>query len=240
MAFAHIVVIDGRFCGTDYAVPDLSFVQEDEDMIFSSVGRRTLLLFAATALFGQTKPPLVIILLGPPGSGKSTQSEKITAEFGIPGVSTGALLRAEVAAGTPLGQKIDGDMKKGALIGDDIVNDLVVARFAKPDAARGLILDGYPRTVEQARFLDQLLAKRKSGAPLVLNFTVTKEQVTQRMANRGRADDQPQVVAERLAVYERETKPLLDFYAAHGVKNIESTGTPDQIFQRVRAILQNQ
>jgi adenylate kinase len=195
-------------------------------------------VFAATALFGQTKPPLVIILLGPPGSGKSTQSEKITAEFGIPGVSTGALLRAEVAAGTRLGRSIDADMKKGALISDDVVNKLVTARFAKTDAARGLILDGYPRTVAQAKFLAKLLAKKKIPPPLVLNFIVTKEEVIKRMSTRGRADDQPAVIAERLEVYERETKPLLDFYAAGGVKNIDSTGTPEQIYQRVRVILQ--
>lgn len=199
--------------------------------------RTALLLFAAFVLPGQPKPPLVIILLGPPGGGKSTQSEKITAEFGIPGVSTGDLLRAEVAAGTPLGKRIDGDMKKGVLVGDDIVNDLVVARFAKPDAARGLILDGYPRTVEQARFLDQLLAERKSGDPLVLNFAMTKEEVIKRMGSRGRADDKPEVIAERLAVYDKETKPLLDYYAARGVKNIEASGTPEAVFEKVRAII---
>jgi adenylate kinase len=200
--------------------------------------RSALFLFAVTALPAQTKPPLVIILLGPPGSGKSTQSEKITAEFGIPGVSTGALLRAEVAAGTTLGKSIDADMKKGALISDEVVNQLVAARFAKPDAARGLILDGYPRTTSQAKYLDELLAKRKIPPPLVLNFTVSKEEVIKRMSSRGRADDQPQVIAERLAVYDRETKPLLEYYASGGVKNIESTGTPDQIYQRVRAVLQ--
>jgi len=199
--------------------------------------RAALLLLAASVLPAQTKPPLVIILLGPPGCGKSTQSEKITAEFGIPGVSTGALLRAEVAAGTPLGQRIEGDMKKGALISDEIVNDLVVARFAKPDAAPGLILDGYPRTVEQARFLDQLLANRKSGDPLVLNFTLTKEEAIKRLGGRGRADDKPEVIVERMAVYDKETKPLLDYYAARGVRNIDSIGTPEAVFEKVRAII---
>ena len=199
--------------------------------------RAVLFLFAPFALLGQTKPSLVIILLGPPGSGKSTQSEKITAAFGIPGVSTGALLREEVAAGTPVGQRIEGDMKKGALIGDEIVNGLVAARFAKPDADRGLVLDGYPRTVEQARFLDELLAKRKSGGPLVLNFTVRKDELLKRMGSRGRADDTPEVIAERLAVYNNETKPLLDYYAARGVKDIDASGTPEVVFGKVRAII---
>jgi adenylate kinase len=200
--------------------------------------RRTLiLLFAAFSLLGQMNHPLVIILLGSPGSGKSVQSEKITAEFGIPAVSTGALLRAEVAAGTPLGKRIDGDMQKGALISDDTVNKLVAERFDKPDAARGLILDGYPRNVKQARFLDGLLAKRQSGKPLVLNLKVTKEEVLKRMQSRERADDRPEVIVERLAVYEKETKPLLDYYAAGGVENIDASGTADSVFEKVRAIL---
>jgi len=202
--------------------------------------RRTLiLLFAPLFLQGQMNQPVVIILLGPPGSGKSTQSEKITAEFGIPAVSTGALLRAEVAAGTPLGKRIEGDMQKGALISDDMVNDLVAERFNKPDAARGLILDGYPRTVEQARFLDELLAKRQSGNPLVLNLEVTKEEVLKRMASRERADDRPEVIVERLAVYVKETRPLLDYYAARGVENIEASGTVEAVFEKVRAILKD-
>jgi adenylate kinase len=196
-----------------------------------------LFLFSCFAVLGQTRAPLVIILLGPPGSGKSTQSEKITATFGISGVSTGALLRDEVAAGTPLGKRIGRDMRTGALIGDEIVNDLVAARFAKPDAARGLVLDGFPRTVEQARFLDELLAKRKSGDPLVLNLTVTKEEVLKRMGSRRRADDTPEAIAERLAVYSKEIKPLLDYYTARGVKNVDASEAPEAVFAKIRAVI---
>jgi adenylate kinase len=194
-------------------------------------------LLLAPALWAQAKPPLILILLGAPGSGKSTQSEKITAEFGVPGVSTGALLRAEVQAKTPLGQSLEATMKKGGLVSDDVVNELVAARIAKAGTTGGLILDGYPRNVAQAQFLDQLMAKQKLPAPVVLNFAVTAEEVTKRLAGRGRADDQPKAIAERMAVYDRETKPLLDFYSSRGLKTVETSGTPDEVYARVRAAL---
>jgi adenylate kinase len=207
-----------------------------------TIGRRGLLLLPILAigpLLAQSKPPLVIILLGPPGGGKSTQAEKITAEFGIPAVSTGELLRAEVKAATPLGQRIGAAMKRGELVGDDVVNELVTARFEKPDAAGGLILDGYPRNVSQAKYLSELLAKRKLGTPRVLNFIVTKEELIKRLGSRGRADDKPEVIAERLAVYEKETKPLVDYYSSDGVQKIETVGTPDEVYQRVREAIRS-
>jgi adenylate kinase len=178
----------------------------------------------------------VVILLGPPGGGKGTQAERIIKEFGIGSVSTGDLLRAEVAKGTPLGNQVKAVMAKGDLVSDDIVNGLVAARFKQPDAAKGLILDGYPRTVPQAEFLDRFLTNRKTR-PMVINLAVPADEIVARLAKRGRADDKPETVRERLRVYDTETKPLLDFYASRGLENVDGTGTPDEIFARVRAAI---
>jgi len=203
-------------------------------------GRRTLFLALAMPLLAQTRQPMVIILLGPPGAGKSTQATKITAEFGQPAVSTGDLLRAEVKAETPLGKSIAATMKAGDLVSNDIVNQLVSARFSQPDAAKGLILDGYPRNVAQAEFLDKMLVEKNFGKPLVLNFAVPKEEIVKRLSGRGRADDKPEVILERLAVYDHETKPLLDYYATGNLETITEHGAPDAVYAKVReAILKH-
>lgn len=183
--------------------------------------------------FGQPRSPLVVIVLGPPGGGKGTQAERITKEFGIASVSTGDLLRAEVAKGTQLGRQVKEVMAKGDLVSDDIVNGLVAARFDQPDAANGLILDGYPRTVPQAEFLDRFLAGRKAR-PVVVNLAVPADEIVARLAKRGRADDKPDTVRERLRVYDTQTKPLLDYYGSRGLVQVDGTGSPDEVWARVR------
>jgi adenylate kinase len=203
--------------------------------------RRILLFALSIPLLAQTRTPMVIILLGPPGAGKSTQAAKITAEFGPPSVSTGDLLRAEVKAETPLGKSIASTMKAGDLVSNDIVNQLITSRFEQPDAiAKGLILDGYPRNVAQAEFLDKMLSEKQRGKPLVLNFVVPKEEIVKRLSGRGRADDKPEVILERLNVYDHETKPLLDYYASGNLETITEHGAPDAVYAQVReAILKH-
>jgi adenylate kinase len=202
--------------------------------------RRVLLFALAVPLLAQTRTPMVIILLGPPGAGKSTQATKITGEFGPPAVSTGDLLRAEVKAETPLGKSIAATIKAGDLVSNDIVNQLVTARFEQPDAAKGLILDGYPRNTAQAEFLDKMLAEKHLGKPLVLNFVLPKEEIVKRLSGRGRADDKPEVILERLSVYDHETKPLLDYYASGNLETITEHGAPDAVYAKVReAILKH-
>jgi adenylate kinase len=125
-----------------------------------------------------------MILLGPPGSGKGTQARRLAAEMGIPAVSTGELLRAEVASGTPLGSWVKATVETGGLVADDVVNQLIDARLRRPDAAGGIILDGYPRTVEQAEFLGDLLSKLGLPAPVVVSFEIGPEVLITRLGAR--------------------------------------------------------
>lgn len=192
-------------------------------------------LLAAMSLLGQTKSSMTVVLLGPPGSGKSTQAEKIAAEFSLTPLSSGDMLRKEAKTGSPLGKRIETAMNAGELVSDDIVNQLIADRFA--NASSGFILDGYPRTIAQAKFLDRLLADRKMPGPVILNITLPEAEIIARLASRGRPDDKPETVRERIQVYERETKPLLDYYASGNLHNIDGVGTPEQVYERVRSAL---
>jgi adenylate kinase len=129
-------------------------------------------------------PVNVIILLGPPGSGKGTQSDVLQRELNIPAISTGEVLRAEIAAGTPLGQKVKDTIGAGRLADDDLVNEVVAAQISQPAFARGFVLDGYPRTVNQARFLDGLLRRLGFPEPLVIHLEADTETIFERLAAR--------------------------------------------------------
>jgi adenylate kinase len=188
--------------------------------------------------FADSKPPLVLLLIGPPGSGKGTQAAQITKEFGIPHISTGELLRAEVAQGTELGRKVRSVMEAGQLVDDDTVNQLVARRIGKPDARAGFILDGYPRTLDQARFLDDLLHRRQLPAPLVLHIDVPPGVTMQRLLDRGRADDQRAVIEDRLRVYVRDTAPILGHYSPRaGYHRINGDQKPEQVYSDIQALL---
>jgi len=193
---------------------------------------RRLLLSLAWAPVACAQPTrLVIILLGPPGGGKGTQAERITAEFRVPALSTGEVLRAEVKAGTALGKQLQQTMAEGKLVDDSIVNRLVGQRT---ENLNGYILDGYPRTTAQAEFLDHLLKERGYPPPLVLNFDVPTEEIVKRLAARGRADDKPEVIRERMKVYARDTEPLIRYYSKGNYRRIDGVGSIEEIYQRVR------
>jgi adenylate kinase len=186
-----------------------------------------------------------IILLGAPGAGKGTQAKGMAEHYGIPHISTGDILRANVARRTDLGLKARAVMERGELVSDELVNAMVAARLSEPDAKRGFILDGYPRTVAQAEFLDREL---KSGRPaVVISVDVSYNQLLQRLTGRRscpvdgriyniyfqppkehgvcdicgtqliqRVDDTEEVISERLKSYERQTLPLADYYSRQG------------------------
>jgi adenylate kinase len=168
-----------------------------------------------------------IILLGPPGAGKGTQAQRLVAKYGIVHLSTGDMLRAAAAAGTPLGLRAKSLMDRGQLVPDEVVVDIVADRISQPDAKAGVILDGFPRTVPQAEALDRLLAERGLGLDAVIELKVDEGILLKRietriahMTARGealRADDNPEVLKGRLEAYRAQTAPLVDYYARKGL-----------------------
>ncbi len=155
-----------------------------------------------------------VVLIGPPGCGKGTQAVRVAAAWNVPHISTGEILRAAVASGSMLGEAVKDAMSRGELVSDEIMTDLVAERLADLDATTGFVLDGFPRTVEQAYALDVLMEER--GPLAVVELTVPDDELVRRLAARkaleGRIDDDEAVVRERLAVYYKATQPVLDFY----------------------------
>lgn len=175
-----------------------------------------------------------VILLGPPGAGKGTQAIKLAESLGVPQISTGDLFRSNIAEGTELGKKAKQYLDAGDLVPAELTNALVADRIDHADAADGFILDGYPRSVEQAQALHDMLEARNVHLDAVLELRVSEKELLERLSERGRADDTAQVIHNRLIVYREETSPLLDYYQdGHELKVIDSLGTVDEVFARL-------
>lgn len=163
-----------------------------------------------------------IILLGPPGAGKGTQAQILEKEYGLKQISTGDMLRAEMAAGTPLGLNVKSIVESGQFVPDPVMIDLIKSRTLQPDCAHGFILDGFPRTESQAEALDTMLASRGMKIDAVLLLEVDVEQIVARLAERRapdgsrRADDEPDTVRRRIQVYRDQTAPILPYYENAG------------------------
>lgn len=153
-----------------------------------------------------------LIFLGPPGAGKGTQAQALVKSRTIPHISTGDILRVAVAQKTALGLQAVAYMDAGDLVPDSLILEIVRDRLAQPDTASGWLLDGFPRTVTQATFLDQLLQDINQSCDSVINLDVPDELLVQRLLERGRQDDNEEVILNRLGVYRRQTAPLIDFY----------------------------
>ena len=179
-----------------------------------------------------------IIFLGPPGSGKGTQASQLAKRLGVPAISTGEILREAVRKQTALGQKAKAVMERGELVSDDLIVAMIGERLAEADARRGFILDGFPRTLAQARAFETMLSGNGDALSAVLNFSVPETELTERMLGRaqaeGRADDRPETIRERLRVYREKTEPLVGFYRDRDLlAEIDGVGSVSEVAGRV-------
>jgi len=184
-----------------------------------------------------------IVFLGPPGSGKGTQARRLAERLRVPAISTGEMLREAVREGAPVGLKVKSIMESGDLVPDGLMVELVRERLARPDAQGGFILDGFPRTVEQAGALEQMLSGNGSRLLTVVNLqvpeTVILDRLHGRSADEHRVDDRPGAIAERLRVYHERTEPLVGYYRGKRLlSDVDGMGDVDEIGERIGRVIE--
>jgi adenylate kinase len=190
-----------------------------------------------------------LILLGPPGAGKGTQAKHLIEAYGIPQLSTGDILRSAIKAKTQLGLEAKAIVDRGDLVSDEIVNGIVSERLDEDDAQKGFILDGFPRTIPQAEALDRMLAEKGMQLDAVVEITADAETLTRRIINRGkenaatsgaaRADDNEEVVRNRLSVYREQTAPLVEHYRGKGVlKSVDGMAPVHEVTAAIRQAIE--
>ncbi|MCC9607509.1 adenylate kinase [Blastopirellula sp. JC732] len=183
-----------------------------------------------------------LIFIGPPGVGKGTQSQNLVEYLNIPHVATGDMLRDAKKRGTELGKLASLHMDHGQLVPDPIVVQIVGERLDRSDCQRGVLLDGFPRTIGQAKALDEYLHQQNKDLNLVLTLDVNQEELFRRLLDRslkeGRVDDTPDTIRKRMRIYDERTSPLLDYYQQKGIlRHVDGMGTPSEVFDRIKAIV---
>ena len=183
-----------------------------------------------------------LLLIGPPGAGKGTQAQRLSAALAVPAISTGDIFRAHLRDETPLGKQAKAFMDAGDNVPDSLTNDLVRDRLSQADAADGFLLDGYPRTIDQVRALDELLAESGPAMDAVVELVADPDVVVERLKKRaleqGRADDDEAVVRHRLEVYAQQTAPLIGVYAERGLlAKVDGIGEIAEVTERIEAAL---
>ncbi|WP_303036366.1 adenylate kinase [Duncaniella muris] len=187
-----------------------------------------------------------LVIFGAPGSGKGTQSEKLIDRYGLTHISTGDVLRKEIAAGSELGKIADSYISKGQLIPDDLMVDILASEFDRlRPQSKGFIFDGFPRTIPQAEALKKMLEDRGEEVHSVIGLEVADEELMERLVKRGaesgRSDDNPETIGNRLKVYHSTTSPLRDYYTAEGTyRAIQGSGRVDEIFSRITEAIESQ
>lgn len=184
-----------------------------------------------------------LLLLGPPGAGKGTQAIRLVEKLGVPQISTGDMLRAAVAAGTEVGRQARALMEKGDLVPDEVVIRVAEERLSQPDARRGFVLDGFPRTCAQAEALDALLARLRTPLEACVALEVEEEELVRRLLSRaeieGRSDDNEQTIRNRMRVYRDQTAPLVAYYQERGLlRRVSGLGSLDEVEKRIEEALE--
>ena len=184
-----------------------------------------------------------ILLLGPQGSGKGTQAQRISTTYGAPHIATGDMLRAAMAAGTELGRKVKPIYDAGELVPDELMIDLIRERFSQPDAEEGFVLDGFPRTLEQAEALDDMLLELGSPLDVVFDLQIDEPTTVQRLRDRaskeGRSDDTPEAIAKRLQLFRDATLPVIEHYRTQGkFVGLHAGGTVNEVFNEIQEALE--
>ena len=181
---------------------------------------------------------LDLVLLGPPGSGKGTQAARLTEQYRIPAIATGDILRAQVEAGTPQGQRVRSYLDRGELVPDQLVVDIIRHRLSEPDTEAGFILDGFPRTVPQAQALDAMLAELQRPLDAVLYLQVDRQALLDRLGQRHRQDDRPEIADHRIDVFLDQTAPLIGYYRDEGkLRLIDGSRPPELVAAAIDDII---
>jgi adenylate kinase len=183
-----------------------------------------------------------LLIVGPPGAGKGTQSVRLVNAFGIPAIATGDIFRANIKNQTDLGKQVSAIINAGDYVPDSLTNDLVASRLGEQDCETGFLLDGYPRTVEQLHFLDELLAAEGTALDAVIQLVADEDEIVGRLLKRaheeGRTDDTPETIRYRQSLYQRETSPLIAIYKERGlVIEIDALGEVDGVGERIKEAL---
>jgi adenylate kinase len=187
--------------------------------------------------------PLNVLLLGPQGSGKGTQATRISAEYGIPHIASGEILRAEMQAGTELGRRVQDVVDRGDLVSDDLMIELIKTRLGQADTDGGFVLDGFPRTTVQAEALDEMFGDIGRSFSVVFALQIPDEVAVERLLRRaeieGRTDDTVEAIQRRLTTYHRETSPLVEYYRVRGnVVPVHGERTENEVFAEIQSALQ--
>ena len=191
-------------------------------------------LIFAPLVTAQTKR--VVVLIGPPGAGKTTQADFLKTRYRMPVISASQVLKSADKK-SAAGKALKAAIESGDLVNDKIVNDLIARRLVRPDCARGFILDGYPRTVGQAEFLAGFLKEHRFPEAKVVHLQVSDDEVIKRLSGRGRADDKPEIIKRRLADYHEETAPILDWYKDKQIVHVDASDEPLKIAREINKAL---